>query len=157
TPPDPPGGPGLPPPEPLPIGPVTSLASPVGTPLNPMTARGQAPLAPSPPPRTPQPPPQPDPVVYWDLELRLIGAALDAGLPWEDLFGAVACRGRYEGTHLGLVRGNAWLDHAVVARQPVSGVQFHAHAAPQTPDPSKPGEFLPVDVRFTNLAGTLFH
>jgi hypothetical protein len=150
TPPDPPGGPGLPPPEPLPIGPVSA-----GPPPH-VVARGQVSPPPSPSPRTPQPPPQPDPVVYWDLELRLTGAALDAGLPWEDLFGAVACRGRYEGTHLGLVRGNAWLDHALIARQPVSGVQFQAQSAPQVPDPARPGEYLPVDVRFANLSGTLF-
>jgi hypothetical protein len=150
--------PGLPPPEPLPIGPVTSIreaVSPTGQPY--MVARGQAPAAvPSPLPLPLRTVSQPDPVVYWDLEVKLTGAALDAGVPWEDLFGAVACRGRYEGTHLGLVRGNVWLDHAVVARQPVGAARFAARVAPQVPDPSRPGQFQPIGIEFIDLAGNLF-
>jgi hypothetical protein len=130
-------------------------------------ARGQSPPVPAalagtppgaaPPRPLPTSPPQPDPIVYWDAELKLAGASLDTGLPWEELFGSVACRGRYEGTHLGLVRGNVWLDRAVIAGQPVTGLKAHVCANPQVPDPTRPGEFLPVELAFTNVSGTLFH
>jgi hypothetical protein len=164
TPPDPPAGGSIPPPEPLPIGPVTSGVRGQGSgvseeprsvrPSDPWKARGQSPASPTP---TRPPTAEPDPVVYWDLELKLAGAAIDTGVPWEELFGAFACRGRYEGTHLGLVRGNAWLDRAVIARQPVSGARFHVRVNPQQPDPARPGRFLPPQAEFTDLAGRLFH
>jgi hypothetical protein len=146
TPPDPPAG-GIPPPEPFPIGPVTAnrLPSPV--------ARAQAPAAPP----TSARPPEHDPVVYWDAELKLSGASVDVGVPWEELYGRVGCKGRYEGTHLGLVCGNVWLDRAVVARQPVSAARFRARSEPQRPDPARPGYFLPSEVQFLDLSGDLFH
>ncbi|MFO0796416.1 MAG: hypothetical protein U0804_03005 [Gemmataceae bacterium] len=116
--------------------------------------RGQAPpLAASPL----APPPAPDPVVYWDAELRLTGAAFDTGVGWDEVYGAVACRGRYEGTHVGLVRGNVYLDRAVVARQPLTGVQGRVSVPPQQPDPARPGYFLPPTTEFQNLTGGLFH
>jgi len=167
TPPDAAPGAAMPPPEPLPVGPaavnpVSPLRSNgVWPPLAPSSllgkgvggfgsarpiARGQA--AASPPP---------DPVVYWDAELKLAGAALDTGVAWDDLFGAVACRGRYEGTHLGLVRGNIWLDRATVARQPVTGIKGHARATAQRPDPARPGQYLPIELEFADLSADLFH
>src|SRR5205814_1134967 len=90
-------------------------------------------------------------------ELKLAGASVEVGVPWEDLFGGIACRGRYEGTHVGLVCGNAWLDRAVVARQPVGTARFRARAEPQRPDPTRPGYYLPTEVEFRDLAGDLFH
>lgn len=102
-------------------------------------------------------PPRPDPVVYWDAEIRLAGAGFDTGVAWEQVFGAVACRGRYEGTHTGLARGAVWFDRAVVARQPVTRLSARAAAAPQAPDPARPGEFLPTEVEITDINGDLFH
>ena len=32
-------------------------------------------------------------------------ASFDTGVAWEQVFGAVACRGRYESTHTGILRG----------------------------------------------------
>lgn len=142
TPPDP--APAGSPPEPGPLR--------VGLPPG-VVARGQAPAAQTPA----SPPPPPDPVVYWDAELKLLGAALDTGVTWDEVYGAVACRGRYEGTHLGLVRGNAWLDRAVIARQPVTGVQGRVQVLPQVPDPARPGFYQPPTAEFVDLAGTLFH
>jgi hypothetical protein len=95
--------------------------------------------------------------VYWDAELKLAGAGIDTGVAWEEIFGAVACRGRYEGTHVGLVRGNIFLDRAVLARQPVAGVHGQVRVLPQSADPARPGTFQPPTAEFLNLAGTLFH
>jgi hypothetical protein len=166
TPPDPPGG-AIPPPDPLPIGPAASgtREPPVvavnrgfAPPARQVIARGQAPTT---LPPTPFPPSsaarQPDPIVYWDAELKLAGAGLEAGLPWEEVFGSVACRGRYEGTHLGLVRGNIWLDRAVIAGQPVSGMRGHVRVLPQVANPTRPGEFLPIELSITDVSATLFH
>lgn len=101
--------------------------------------------------------PEPDPIVYWDAELKLFGASLDTGTVWEDAYGSVACRGRYEGTHLGAVRGNVWLDRGLVSRVPVTVARCQLRADPQQPDPARPGQFLPPMLQFTNVAGDLFH
>ena len=138
----PPDAPQIPPPEPLGL-PMTSRNA-----VRHVVARGQIP--------TPAVP-TPDPVVYWDIDLKLAGASVDTGVPWEQLFGGVSLRGRYDSTHLGLVRGNVYLDRAVVLRQPVSDLKAHVSAAPQQPDPIRPGQFLPPEVKLTNVSGKLFH
>jgi hypothetical protein len=182
----PPDGPVLPPPEPLPVGPragrVVDVNPLLASRYEPFSLnrglmpparqeqyvmRAQAPVASAPPRPTPKELPpsplipksfeQPDPVIYWDAELTLAGASIDTGVEWDELYGMLASRGRYEGTHLGLVRGNLWLDHAVIARQPVSAAKVHIRALPQKPDPGRPGEFLPVELEFADVAGTLFH
>src|SRR5207253_1226882 len=43
------------------------------------------------------------------------------------------------------------------AGQPVTGLKAHVQANPQPPDPVRPGEFLPVELSFTDVSGTLFH
>jgi hypothetical protein len=98
----------------------------------------------------------PDPDIYWNGELRLAGAALDAGLDWDRVRGVVACSGRYHGTHLGDVTGTVWLDDAAVANHPVSKVRGGFGIRPQEPDPDRPGEYLPPAVMFDDLSGTLF-
>lgn len=138
TPPDPPAA--TVPPEPVPVARVGGLP--------PAVARAQAPAS---------PPPPPDPIVYWDAELKLGGASIDTGVAWDEVYGAVACRGRYEGTHLGLVRGNIWLDRAVIARQPVTGIQAQVRVPPQLPDPARPGYYQPATAEFQSLSGYLFH
>ncbi|MCI0699708.1 MAG: DUF748 domain-containing protein [Planctomycetia bacterium] len=99
----------------------------------------------------------PDPIVYWDAELKLFGAALDTGVAWEDVFGSIACRGRYEGTHLGAIRGNVWLDRAIVSRMPVTTARCQVRADPQQPDPARPGQYLPPTMQFLSVTGDLFH
>ncbi len=101
--------------------------------------------------------PRPDPVVYWDAELKLYAASFDTGVPWDDVYGSLACRGRYEGTHLGAIRGNVWLDRAFVSRLPVTVARCQLRAEPQSPDPARKGEFLPTTLQFLNVAGDLFH
>ncbi len=150
------------PPEPSPLVPL----NPIGArPAPHVVARAQSPIAFAPPqmlpsflPPTALPgPTKPDPVIYWDAELKLAGASIETGVPWEDLFGAVACRGRYEGTHIGLVRGNVFLDRGTIAKQPFSDVQGQVRSIPQQPDLASPGKFLPSELEFTGVAGTLFH
>jgi len=164
TPPDAAGA--VPPPDPFQVSgagflPTSSLQSRISPPY---LARGQSPVGAAPqrlppsflPPPTPLPSNRPDPVVYWDADMKLDGASLDTGIPWEDVFGAVSCRGRYEGTHLGLVRGNVFLDRAVVSKQPVINAQGQVRVAPQLPDPASPGKYLPSELEFTSIVGTLF-
>lgn len=103
-----------------------------------------------------RPTPTADPILYWDAELRLAGAAFDTGVSWEQVFGTVGCRGRYEGDHMGLLRGAVWFDRAVVSQVPVSRVACRVRAAPQAPDPARPGDHLPLELEFTDLTGDLF-
>jgi hypothetical protein len=114
---------------------------------------------PEPPPAAPLPPAdaKPDPVLYWDAELKLFGASFDTGVPWEDVYGSVGTRGRYEGTHLGAVRGNVWLDRATVSRLPVSSARCQLRVDPQQPDPARPGQFQPPVLQFLNATGDVFH
>lgn len=138
--------------------PDSPSSGPVPPPAMPELAAAASPVPTRPPLPIPVPPgEEPDPVVYWDAELRLAGASLDTGVEWSDVFGAVACRGRYEGTHMGLLRGNVWLDRGVVMKQPLTGVSAHAQALPQQPDPARPGRVLPTEVAITDASATLFH
>jgi hypothetical protein len=98
----------------------------------------------------------PDADVYWRGEVRLVGAALDAGLDWEQVRGVIACTGRYLGTHLGDVAGTIWLDEARIARHPVTNVKATFAAHPQEPDPNRPGHYYPPAVEVADLTGTLF-
>ncbi len=123
----------------------------IATPRQPIV-RGQAPE--SLPPITES---GTDPVIYWDAELRLAGGSFDTGVTWEQVFGAVGCRGRYEGTHTGLIRGAVWFDRAVIARQPLTRLSARVAAAPQLPDPARPGEYLPTELEINDIAGDLFH
>jgi hypothetical protein len=99
---------------------------------------------------------RPDPVVFWDAELKLFGAAFDVGVAWEEAYGSIACRGRYEGTHAGALSGNVWLERAVVARMPIASARCQVRAAEQQPDPARPGQFFPTALQFSDLAGYLF-
>ena len=82
-----------------------------------ITARGQAPADPS-------------PTVYWNGELKLLGAALDAGLDWEQAVGVIAAVGRVEGDQIQGVIGNAWLDRVAVAGQPLTQVKAQFRVRP---------------------------
>ena len=97
-----------------------------------------------------------DPDVFWNGELRLMGASFDIGVPCEQAAGKLAISGRYHGTHLGKVAGNLWLDRALIAQHPVTAVKATFDADPQTTNPSNPGELLPVAFKFTDLTGSLF-
>ena len=98
-----------------------------------------------------------DPVVYWNAQLKLKGGALDAGLPWDDVYGTIASEGRYEGNALGSVMGNAWFEKATIAKQPVTAGKFTYRVRPQVPDPAKPGTLQPSVVEFPELTATLFN
>ncbi|QEL15359.1 AsmA family protein [Limnoglobus roseus] len=103
------------------------------------------------------PPVERDPEVYWNGEIRLDGAAFDAGVPCEKAVGKVACTGRYHPTHLGKVNGNLWLDSVLIASNPATAVKATFDADAQEPDATKPGGRLPSAFKFTDLQGTLFN
>ncbi len=94
--------------------------------------------------------------MYWNAELKLLGASLDTGVTWQDAFGSITCRGRYEGTHLGALDGTVWLDRALVARVPVAEARCKVTAEPQKPDPARPGQYLPTTLQFLNVSSDLF-
>ncbi len=141
---DPPSSNRSPLPEPSPNVPMSQTS----TPLTVMKVRAQSPGSLSLSSET---------IIYWDAEIHLAGASLDTGVSWEQVFGAVACRGRYDGNHTGLIRGAIWLDRAVIAKQPVTRLSARVVAAPQQPDPARRGEYLPTELEFTDIAGDLFH
>ncbi|MFO0848029.1 MAG: AsmA-like C-terminal region-containing protein [Gemmataceae bacterium] len=103
-----------------------------------------------------QSPDDPGPVLFWNAELRLAGAALDAGLGWREVHGAVACVGRYDRDRLGTVVGNTWLDRAFLADHPVSAVKAAFRVRPQEIDPARPGQLTPPAVEFPDLTGTVY-
>ncbi len=126
-----------------------------GPPTALLAARSQAP-PPAPPQSLLPPPADPDPVVYWNAELKLAGASLDTGVEWQDVHGAVASVGLYDSTRLGAVLGNAWFDRATIAKQPVTAAKLTFRVRPQEPDPRRPGRFAPPVVEFPDLTGTLY-
>ena len=128
-----------------------------GPPSQGVVARGQAPSLSPTSVALPSPPREPDPVFYWDMELKLLGASAEVGLPWEDVVGAVGIRGRYEGTHLGQIRGNMWFDQIAIAKQPVTRAKVSFTSPAQAPDPMRPGQYLPPRFEFQDLSGVLFH
>jgi hypothetical protein len=99
----------------------------------------------------------PEPVVYWDGELKLFDAAFDVGTALTDLTGAVASRGKYDGGHLGTVLGNAWFDRVTLARQPLTNVKVSYAVRAQRPDPARPGSWTPAVMEFPDLTANLFH
>ena len=107
------------------------------------TAHGQAPA-------------DPDAIVFWSAELRMAGASFDTGLDWKDAHGSLASVGRYEGTYLGAVVGNAWFDRATVANHPVTAAKVSFRVRPQQPDPGRPGGFTPPAIEFPDLTANLF-
>jgi hypothetical protein len=125
-----------------------------------VTAAGLLPFAlPWQRPTAPPPPAveaDPDAVVYWNATLKMTGGALDVGVPWDDVYGAIASEGRYEGTHLGAVVGTAWFDRATVAKQPVTAAKVAYRIRPQQPDPKRPHAYLPPVAEFRDLVGTAF-
>lgn len=102
-------------------------------------------------------PDQPDPIVFWDLELKLMNASFDTGVLWEQVFGSIGSIGRYESTHLGALRGAMWFDSTSIAGQPVTRISGRFGAKEQPPDSARPGEFMPSELEFTDLRGELFH
>lgn len=128
----------------------------------PASPAGRSPVSAASDPGTTLPPgqavqSQPDPKVYWDLELKLTGASFDTGVQWDQAFGTVRCEGLYEGTRLGKVRGEFWLDNTSIAGQPLTRIQGKFGAEPQKPDPLRPGDYSPTVIGFSDLKGWLFH
>lgn len=104
----------------------------------------------------PHPTDHPQPVVYWNATLKLKGAAVELGVPCDDVYGGVASEGRYDGTDFGTAMGNAWFDRATVAGQPLTDVKASYRVVPALPDPKQPTRTLPPAVVFRDLAGTAF-
>lgn len=112
------------------------------------TARSQMPSADS--------PKYADPTIYWDGQIKLAGASLDAGTAWTDLIGTVACRGRYDGDHLTGAVGNVWLESGSIFQQPLQKVKAGFVADPQLRGPGPLAAYAPIRVRVTDVQGRCF-
>lgn len=97
----------------------------------------------------------PDAVVWWNAELRMAGASFDTGIDWTDAHGSIASVGRYEGTYLGTVVGNAWFDRATAAKQPLTAAKVSYRVRPQQFDPQR-GSFTPPAIEFPDLTANLY-
>ena len=97
-----------------------------------------------------------DPVIYWNASLKLNGSSMEAGLPFDELFGTIASEGRYEGTHVGAVVGNIWLDKALVGKQPLSSAKLAYRIRAQTPDATTATGYAAPAIEFPDITATLF-
>ncbi|MCU0704805.1 MAG: hypothetical protein MUF18_12575 [Fimbriiglobus sp.] len=95
-------------------------------------------------------------VVYWNASLKMNGAALDLGAACDDVYGAVASEGRYDGTGQVNVVGNAWFDRATVAKQPVANVKASYRVVPAQPDPKRPDRLLPPALVVRDIEAAVF-
>ncbi len=114
-----------------------------GAPPGSQVVRGQSPAA-------------RNPVAWWSGEVRMRGASFELGTEWEEVHGAVASNGRYDGDRWNAVLGNAWLDRATLARQPVTNLKVSYAIAAQQPDPARPGTLSPVVIRFPDLTANVY-
>lgn len=96
------------------------------------------------------------PVLYWNAAIKLKGAGVDLGVSCDDVYGAIASEGRYDGTDFGTVVGNAWFDRATVSQQPLTDVKASYRVVPAQPDPKRPGTTLPPALVFRDITGTAF-
>jgi hypothetical protein len=96
------------------------------------------------------------PSIYWDGQAKLTGAALDVGMAWDEMYGTIACRGRYDGDRLIGAVGNTWIERGTIAKQPISQVKVTFTADPQTADPRDASKLDPILVRLTDLHGKFF-
>ena len=103
-----------------------------------------------------QAPTSADPILYWNAELRLLGVSLDTGIDWQDVHGSIASVGKYEGTHLGAILGNAWFDRASIAKQPLTNVKMTYRVRPQQPDAVRPGCYTVPVLEFPDLSANLY-
>jgi len=98
-----------------------------------------------------------NPVAWWAGKLYFRGAGFDLGGDWDEVHGAVASTGRYDGDRWNAVLGNVWLDRATLARLPLTNVKVGYAVAPQKPDPARPGSLIPVEIDFLDLTANLYH
>ncbi len=99
---------------------------------------------------------KPGPVIYWNASLKINGTSLEAGLPFDDLYGTIATEGRYEGNRIGAIVGNIWLDKATIAKQPISAVKLGYRIRAQLPDATAPSGFAAPVIEFPDINATLF-
>jgi|GEM_PF-1087830 len=95
-------------------------------------------------------------VFYWNASLKLTGASLEIGLPWDDVYGTIASTGRHEGTHLGAVSGNAWFDKATISRQPITSAKLGFRVRAQQPDSQRAGVYQAPAIEIHDISASLF-
>jgi hypothetical protein len=94
--------------------------------------------------------------IYWNASLKMKGAALDLGVPCDDVYGSVTSEGRVDGGEVASMLGKAWFDRATVSKQPVSSVMASYRVVPAQPDPKNPARLQPAALVFRDISGTAF-
>jgi hypothetical protein len=127
-------------------------------------ARGQAPqvLPILPPPigkplPVPPEPQMPDPIIYWNSDLKLQGASFSAGLDYSEVHGIVSSVGRSEGNLLGSVMGKIYFDKLIVNKIPLTTMKADFQIRPQVADPQNPAVVTPPILEFPMMSALLFH
>lgn len=105
----------------------------------------------------PSPPADPSGMtIYWNASLKMKGAALDLGVPCDDVYGSVTSEGRVDRGEVASMLGKAWFDRATVSKQPVSSVMASYRVVPAQPDPKNPARLQPAALVFRDISGTAF-
>jgi hypothetical protein len=81
------------------------------------------------PPETGRPPD-----VYWDGQAWMYGAKFTTGMEFSNVWGELACRGRYDGRQLVGVEGNLLLEQATLFAQPFKKVHARLLIRKEAPD-----------------------
>jgi hypothetical protein len=81
------------------------------------------------PPETGKPPD-----IYWDGKAEMFGAKVTTALELSNVWGELACRGRYDGRAILGVEGNVLLDQATLFEQPFKKVHAKFEILKESPD-----------------------
>jgi hypothetical protein len=81
------------------------------------------------PPETGKPPD-----LYWDGKVELFNAKFTSGLEFSNVWGELACRGRYDGRQLLGVEGNVRLEQATLFKQPFKKAHAKFEVRKESPD-----------------------
>ena len=81
------------------------------------------------PPETGKPPD-----IYWDGKVEMFGAKVTTGLELSNVWGELACRGRYDGRAIVGVEGNLLFDQATLLEQPFKKVHAKFEIRKESPD-----------------------
>jgi hypothetical protein len=84
------------------------------------------------------------PDIYWDGKVEMFGAKVTTGMEWSNVWGELACRGRYDGRAIAGVEGNVLLDQVTFVDQPFKKVHGKFEIRKESPDRLLVGVRAPI-------------